>query len=438
VRAAMARACVQGIIRFLHNQPGSQVPLAFPPDTPRNFSVVDAGGGDVTLSWIAPLADGAHGDPATGYVVYQSDNGYGFGNPIVLGNVLTTTVTGVPVGETRYFRVAATNAGGESTPSEVLAVRRPATGVADILIVNGNDRLRRQINATQTFSHPPAYAGDTIERQTWPRANSFDYVVQHAEALAVNGYGFSSCSNEAVIDNDVVLDDYDIAVWILGRESVEDETFGVVEQANVTSFLNNGGALFTSGSELGYDLVAQGGGATFLQDTLRTLYSADDAGTYNVTPAAGGILDGLAGFNFNPGSGAPYDVAYPDVLAAGTDAQVCLEYAGGAAAGIEYTGVIYNTVTFGFPFETITSESMRADVMQRVIEFLLSATGPLQFDYDNDGDVDFDDAVWFLFCFQGPDTFYGPGNDCLEFDGDGDSDVDMADYTLLQRAFTGP
>ncbi len=439
VRAAMARSCVQGIIRFLHTLPGSQVPLAFPPDTPQYVRVADLGSGDVQISWQPPPADDAHGDPATGYVIYQSSNGYGFGNPVTVGDVTSAVISGIPAGEIRYFRVAATNAGGESMPSEVLAVRRPASGTASVLIVNGFDRLRRQINPIQTFTQPPAYAGQSIERQMWRRSNSFDYVIQHAEALAAADVGFVSCDNDSVINSYVQLGDYDIVVWILGTESSEDATFTSNEQTKVTTFLQNGGALFVSGSEIGYDLVGLGNGAGFMQDTLRCNYLLDDAGTYQVSPAAGSIFDGLSAFDFDPNNGAVYDVRSPDVLGAGTDAVACLNYVNGAGtvAGVQYTGPTYNTVVFGFPFEAITSAGVRAELMIRIIDFLASASGPLPFDYDRDGDVDWADFNIFVWCFQGPDNLYNPGHICLEMDGDGDYDVDMADFTLLQQTFTG-
>ncbi len=437
MRSAMARACVHGIIRFLNGLPGSQVPLDFPPDTPRYVAAADLGGSDIQISWEPPLADGARGDAATGYVVYESSNGYGFGNPTVVGNVTSVVLSGVPVGETRYYRVAATNAGGESMPSQVLAVRRPATGVAPILIVNGFDRLRRQISPTQTFTQPPNYAGITFERQQWRRSNSFDYVVQHAEALAANDYGFVSCSNEAARDLVVALDDYDIAVWILGTESTDHSTFDGTEQFRVDEFLSTGGALFVSGAEIGWDLVAQGGGASFLQDTLQCGYSADDAGTYDVSPTAGGIFNGLAAFDFDPANGAPYDTRSPDVLAATADSDVCLTYSGGGAAGVEFTGQFYNTVTFGFPFEAITDAGARADIMGRVIDFLYSAAGPLPYNYVDDDYLNMQDFTYISVCWQGPDVTYLPGHLCIDVAGEMDLDIDVEDFRLFQERFTG-
>ncbi len=442
VRSAMARSCVHGIIRFLNSLPDSEVPLVFPPDTPRYVRAEDLGGGDILISWESPLSDEARGDPAAGYVVYQSTNGYGFGDPVIVGAELSTTISDVPLGETRYFRVAATNDGGESMPSEVLAVRRRADpNEPRILIVNGFDRLRRQINHIQTFTQPPYYAGEWIERQMWRRSNSFDYVVQHAEALAANDYGFDFCCNEAVIDSYVELSDYDVVVWILGTESTEDATFTSNEQIKVTDFLFDGKGLFVSGSEIAYDLIDQGHGAAFLRNTLQVGYVADDADTFQISDAAGSILEGVGPFDFDPANGALYEVRAPDVLAPRAEAQACLEYVGGTGgvAGVQYAGAIYYAVTFGFPFETITSPTVRADVMGRVIEFLLLPPPPRFFDYDRDGDVDLDDFGMFRWCFQGPDLPpYPEDHFCVDVYGEYDLDIDLADFALMQQSFTGP
>jgi hypothetical protein len=373
VRAAAARASVQGIIRFLNWMPGSTVPLAFAPDTPRNVQAVDAGNGNVTLSWVAPLSDGARGDPATGYVIYQSTNGYGFGDPIMLGNVLTHTISGVPAGQTQYYRVAATNAGGESMPSEVLTVRRPVTGMGNVLIVNGFDRLRRQQNYVQTFTFPPAYAGLSPERQIWRRSNSYDYVVQHAEALAAAGEGFSSCDNEVVSAASISLGSYPAVVWVCGEESTTDETFSAAEQSQVTAYLNGGGRLFVSGAEIGWDLDASGAPSdqTFYNGYLKADYVADDAGTYNVAAAPGSIFDGMTAFSFDNGS-ALYDVDFPDVLNTIGGSTAGLNYVGGTGgvAATVFSGA-FKVVHFAFPFETITSAATRADIMGRVMDFFL-------------------------------------------------------------------
>ena len=119
-----------------------------------------------------------------------------------------------------------------------------------------------------------------------------------------------------------------------------------------------------------------------------------------------------------------------------------MNYVGGigGVAGVQYAQAdgLYNVVTFGFPFETITSPNTRADIAQRVIDFLRTATGPAPFDYDRDGDVDFQDFVSLLWCFQGPEIYYPDGHTCVDVAGEEDLDIDLLDFSLLQRSFTGP
>jgi hypothetical protein len=99
-------------------------PLTFIPEPPVNVRALATAEG-VRVSWSPPIAQGGSGTP-TGYVVYQSTDGYGFGNPITVSGSGTVSllVTNLDVDTDYYFRVAAVNAGGESLPSETSA-RRP-------------------------------------------------------------------------------------------------------------------------------------------------------------------------------------------------------------------------------------------------------------------------------------------------------------------------
>ena len=434
VRAAMARSSVHGIIKFLNWLSAGQVPLDFAPDTPRNFQAIDAGAGDVALSWQPPVSGEAYGEPATGYVVYTSTNGYGFGNPVVLGNVLTTTISGLPAGETRYYRIAATNDGGESPPSEVLAVRRPESGVASVLIVNGFDRLRRDQNPTNTIPQ------GTFERQIWRSSNSYDYVVQHAEALAANTTGFSSVSNEAVHDGEVSLEDYSIVMWICGEESVEDATLDAQERAAVEAFLVNGGALLLSGADIAYDLDNQGDAASqaFYQTKLKATFGSTDANSYIVQGVSGTIFEGIGQISFSPASGAPYDADHPDQIAAATGGKSALTYVGGSGgtAAVQFDSGSYRAVTLAFPFETIGSPADRAEVMRRVLGYL--GTEPVPFDFNNDGRLTKADLPTFVFCLNqsGVNKHY-VASICQVHDPDQDGDVDLSEFMLFQQAYDG-
>ena len=83
-----------------------------------------------------------------------------------------------------YFKVAATNAGGESKASEVVTAL-PSGGIKQVLIVNGFDRFDR----TQNFRY--AYLGGLVDRVSARYNNSFDYVIQVHTAINASRAGNS-------------------------------------------------------------------------------------------------------------------------------------------------------------------------------------------------------------------------------------------------------
>jgi hypothetical protein len=85
--------------------------------------------GQISLAWAVPVSSGGSQSP-TNYVVYRSTNGFGFGNPISVGNVTSYTISNLTAGASYYFRAAAANAGGESMPSETVGCRLALTNGA--------------------------------------------------------------------------------------------------------------------------------------------------------------------------------------------------------------------------------------------------------------------------------------------------------------------
>ncbi|MCP4592634.1 MAG: hypothetical protein GY842_18020 [bacterium] len=373
VRNAVARSTVHGMIKFLNGIPSSTIPLDFLPTEPRKVRAAHNGSGGVVVAWQAPLSGEAYGDAATGYRVYRSTNGYGFDGGTDVGNMLATTLLDVPAETTTYVRVAAYNAGGESMPSETVAVRREAAGPAEILVVNGFDRVSRQQDPAHTLS-----GVGTQLRPILGRVNSFDYVIQHAEALADAGVTFDTCANENVIDGDVTLSTYGAVVWISGEESSTFDTFNATEQSLVSAYCGGGGNIFASGSEIAYDLDYLNNGRSFYNNYLKGDYVGDDADTYSVAAQAGSIFAGISSFTFDDGA-LFYNVNSPDRLNVSGGSTVGLSYSGGTGgtAGVVYDGA-FRAVTFGFPFETITSAARRADVMAAIVEFFdITSNGPV-------------------------------------------------------------
>jgi N-acetylmuramoyl-L-alanine amidase len=342
-----ARAIYKACARFL--APGTPI-LPLPPT---GLAVRNAGGGSVRVSWEEPVDPLEPSAVPAGYKVYLSRNGCGFDN----GTYTTArelTLHGLTPGETYYTKITALNAGGESFPTEVLAVRVASAGSTGILLVNGYDRLDEYV---------------TVRRAE----NTFDYSRQHGDALTHAMAGacyFDGASNEAVENGTVKLADYRAVVWILGRESTRDETFSDREQALVRSYLQAGGRLFATGAEIAWDLGCKGNGTdrTFLKDVFRAEYVRDSSGKGDALPTARGIFHGLPALTFDPGGA--YPVPYPDVIRPVGGSIPCLTYAGTSyPAGIQHDGGSHRLVFLGFPFEAIRDPDLRRAVMDRVIRF---------------------------------------------------------------------
>lgn len=379
-RSGAARACYQAIVKFLNAE--GAAPLSLLPDTPVRVMARNSAPGQVTVSWQPAPVDGVGGHAPAGFVVYRSGDGYGFAEPIEVsgGSATSTIVTGLTPGSVVFFQVAAVNAGGESLPSETLGVRVTAGGTPPVLVVNGFDRNDRGLSPMTTIPTnvvSTSGGGATVPLLRPLRMNAFDYVIQHGWALAAAGRDFDAVSNEAVLAGDVVLGGYNAVVWICGREADETRTFDATERTLVTTYLNGGGRLFATGSEIALELDFLGAGVSFCRNTLGVSYVGNSAGTYTAQGAAGGALSSVGTLLFSEASGAPYDANSADRIAPFGTAQAALTYVGGSGgtAGVQYDAGTYRTLVFGFPFETIGSSTIRASVMTAAMDYLLG--GPL-------------------------------------------------------------
>ncbi len=371
-RRVMAMASYQGIVRYLSAN-NAEVSSVFLPDPPTHVSAANSGPGSITLKWRAPVVNSAGGEAASGYVIYRSTNGFGFGNPVTVsgGSTLTATLTNMTYGQIYYFQICATNEGGESLASKTVGVRVSPAGFASHLVVNGFERNERRLSPTKYYANN--ILGNTT-RVIQRKINSQDYVIQHGTAIAAAGRYFDSCDNAAVAAGDTRLTNYHAAYWILGRESTTDETFSDAEQTNVTAFLNAGNRLFVSGTELGWDLQAYGAASdkAFCSNVLKTAYSADDAGTGLAAAKTNGVFAGMGSLTFDyEGTGSVYKAAYPDVLATVGSASALVygsSESGTSVAALAYSNV-YRLVVMGFPFETILDSIAQTNLMKRTLTF---------------------------------------------------------------------
>ncbi len=316
--------------------------IAPPPERPIGFYVHNMASGVLKFEWPAV-------ESATGYRIYRTD-----GNHFELMADISDTFWTSPAFSdgVQIFVMTAYNEWGESDLTEMLAVRS-SPNLAPILLVDGVER----------------------ERGTW---NTRNFSIEHAEAIYNGGAACDAASNDMVRLGKVSLSDYEMVDWILGEEGVRDTTLAPDEQDSIAEYIAQGGALFISGAEIGYDLVEHGtsNDRQFYNNVLLARYMGDDAQTHAVTGVVGDIFDGLS-FEFDDGTHGHYDVDYPDMIDGYGGSRVVLLYSGGSGGGAgiayrsglfegrKYSGIVY----FGFPFETIYDTVDRNQVMRRILDY---------------------------------------------------------------------
>ncbi|MBA3663049.1 MAG: T9SS type A sorting domain-containing protein [Bacteroidetes bacterium] len=329
-------------------------------NTPQSFAVINKTNNTLEIK-VKNDVDVTH------YKIYSSTNGTTFATQTLAKNNLTLTT--LSAGQIYFIKIAAYNATYSVTSgtSELLA-GVPCSYQDSLLIVNGFDR-----NVT---------------------GNTLDFVRQHAGAAYSNQHYFSSATNEALTDGLVNLTVYKSADWILGKESTANETFNASEQTVVSTYLKQGGKLFVSGSEVGWDLDNNGTAAdkSFYNNYLMASYAADapnsQASTWYKT-----IKDPSANvFQFNDtcvfdnGSNGTYNVDYPDVISPMNGSSACIKFtnAGSNIAGVAYSGMFTagsvpgKLVYITFPFETIVSSAKRIIMFQDVWEYFFTAIATSQ------------------------------------------------------------
>lgn len=363
-RAIAARSMAQGVARYFADRDG--VELTLPPEPVTDVHAVQAVDGQLAIAWNAPAPDLAGGDGATGYRVYLSADGLAFDEGHDAGGSPYTFAPpedNAPV----YARVTATNAGGESMPSRVVGTRRAPADAAQVLIVAGFDRLDRTMLIDDDLSD---YALANIQRGFIERINDGSHVARFGAAIDAAGISFDSATAAAVGNEVVDIAAYPAVVWFLGEESSCCDPLAAAERLGITRYLEAGGNLFISGSELAWALGDQGDAtdAAFLADMLGATYVADDADTYGVRGI--GERFGDLAIDFADGGPGGYDADFPDVLAPEPGATEVITYDNDAGAAMVWalddeSGT--QVFTAGFPFETVSGADARADLMGRIL-----------------------------------------------------------------------
>lgn len=349
------------------------------------------------------------------YVLYQreGDGGWDNGTPV---DGTEIALRPPEAGTLVSYRVAALNAGGESEPSETLAVGVGERGGPPVLVVSGFDRTApptfidegdllgfarfmdegvpdgldiHTVGDQYEFDRDvpwidddqPGHGGSNADLETTVFVgNTRDYASVHGASLLAAGRTFVSASDEAVMDGDVALASFPLVALAMGEEkttpgpdSVRASAFEVWPEAFrdvLTAYHREGGRIFASGAYLGTDAADDPATVRFLADVLgvqwRTAHAAATGAVESASPA---LLGPDETFSYNVEHRRDlYRVEAPDGLVPASPlGQVALRYSENSiSAGV----VTPRAVTLGFPFESIADPEVRDRLMRGVLRAL--------------------------------------------------------------------
>ncbi len=419
-RFAVGRAIYKGMLKFQSWQENRNfVVQPLPVD---HFVIKNVGDKRIRLSWSAvddPLEPDAK---PSKYKVYSRLDNTGFDNGVVVND--TVFNCNLEWYDHIYsFRVTALNDGGESFPSESLSAGVNSQSRGNILVVNGFDRIcapamfdnGRQagiawwkdrgvpdhqdisfVGYQYDFDRASKWLDDDspgwgasygeMEGNVIP-GNTFDYPFIHGQAIMDAGYSFVSSSDEVFCRKDFETSPFFATDIILGEErstpglkdsvATEFKIYTPEFRSKLTEMTKMGERLFLSGAYIGSEFGESNDSITadfaknILHFTWRTGH-ASKGGNFYTTDYARQWLNGKWVFNtgYLPGI---YSVEAPDgIEPAGINAITAFRYGeNNVSAGIVFNGK-YKVVAMGIPFEALTGNDGRNQLMKQIIHFFES------------------------------------------------------------------
>ncbi|TKG97476.1 hypothetical protein EYV94_02665 [Puteibacter caeruleilacunae] len=410
-RFVVSRAIYKGMLKFLSVQ-YDFIPIVQP--LPVSHFGIDINKEELKLSWRAVIEAGEATSVPQKYKVYTRIGDGGFDNGVFVNDTIFSFTP--KKGETYSFKVTAINDGGESFPSEVLSACIVSNSKGEVLVVNAFDRIaaprfvdnddvagftwwedegvadKYDISRTgnqydfKRFSKwldddSPGWGASYADMESGVvMGNTFDFTITHGKPIVMNGYSYTSVSDE-YFNGDEDLDDYFAIDVIMGEERIESDPitkepmFEVYPQAfrtNIRRYLASGGNIIISGAYIGTAIQESGETALkdFASEVLHYRWRTNHAvrhGDVMVNEDSG--LPFKGGLKFNTTSNSRvYKVEAPDAIEpVGRASRTIMRYReNNTSAGVCFNGK-GNGVILGFPIETITEG--RDELMMAIFNF---------------------------------------------------------------------
>lgn len=360
------------------------------------------------------------------------DQGVNLGSVQKDGETYVVTV-GIDPGEIYSYRIVAENDGGRSFPSEVMSVGQASNAKDKVLVVNNFDRVSpaawydtpqyagfdRALDSGVGYGYEINYVGDSYEHRRaveWTdddspgfggsftdRAgeivpgNTFDFIRIHGKSLMAAGYSFDAASRDAFVSYvDAGTSTVDLlcgkqVTVKLGSGTMPNryQVFPEGLQKKLKAHTGRGGSVIISGANIGTDVWSEVFPVTvdslyrestrqFVKETLGYTWLTDH-GCFNalVGPCTNKAINLKSSFKkpfefYQTRNDHIYSVENPDGLQpADKNGTVFLRYYDNEVpAAVAYTAKGYRTVSLGFPLESIKEDSVRNELITKILDFI--------------------------------------------------------------------
>ena len=413
----VSRAIYKGILRYVAANEGRTAVVK--PLPPQSLMIERIGSKRIRIGWLPtpdPIEPSAQ---ALSYKVFTKTEGMGFDTgTLTTGHYFELEL---PSWNTLYsFRVSAINSGGESLPSETLAVALVENQPKTVLVVNGFTRISApaifdtpsmaglawwsdqgvpfHYNASYTghqhnfdrhspwlHDDSPGWGASHADMEEWKLiGNTFDFPEIHGAAIRNAGYSFISVSRKALEENRMPKTGLWAASIILGEQlgvpqlkeprQTEFRVFTPDLMNWIRDFTAVGGHVFLSGAYIGTDMIVHTDSLAmhFAKETLGFVWRTNHAANKPevlVTDEFAARFPQTLSFN-NEVHPDYYIVEAPDGIE---------PYAPGAYTLFRYgvnqisAGVIfgprYKAVSMGFPFEAVAEQKQRNELMKSILNY---------------------------------------------------------------------
>ena len=400
----MARAIYKGVLKYL-NIVHQNTDFCVQPLPVKNLSaIVNSYNNEVCLSWmptddkLEPTARPTH------YIIYTSAGDKGFDNGLLVSANETSVTLSIEPKVLYRYKVCAINAGGRSMSNQEVCAYLYSPESKNILMVDGFNRIagplpidndslrgfRLDIDPGIIDIKSPVYCGYQylFSKNSWNTigesgnelegmilaGNTHDYSTRYAKDIISGGLGvnISSCVSSSLPTLNTTT--FHLINLIFGAQKDDGyslcnyKTFTPELMSAISIYAASGGNLLLSGAFVGSDMQTPEE-RMFTRNVFKYNYE-QSLQLDNVTSIDG--MNTSVQIYHNPNE-SHYWVRTADILR-GTEESFCtmLYKQTDLPSAIAYQGKDRRALSFGFPLECITEESVRQSIINASVLFLLS------------------------------------------------------------------